>query len=249
MNLSKTGVGIGKYHESGVLDVSGDVYANNGLLLLSAASNAETDAGLVSNKAVTPASLKEANGIFQGTVSASWTYGQPSVTIPGFGTVSADIGFMDLNVRPGSSVVMSRTLGDVFTIIGVRDNGPAYLRSVLLPPSSNFNYYDAGPGDPYFHYPELGASAQSHSPVSVVKSSSGWVSARGLYMSKGTVASGSLITTLPVGFRPLTTKRFSTVAGNAGGYLVYPDGRVVLEGSLNNVLSMANMLFNVCGGR
>lgn len=56
LDLNGKFVGVGKIHELGALDVAGDVYAN-GVLLLPAASNAETQAGTINNKAVTPAGL------------------------------------------------------------------------------------------------------------------------------------------------------------------------------------------------
>lgn len=56
MDFGPDGVGVGKMHEQGALDVAGDVYAG-GKLLLPAASNAEAQGSSVSNKAVTPVAL------------------------------------------------------------------------------------------------------------------------------------------------------------------------------------------------
>lgn len=56
LDLGPNGVGVGKIHEQGALDVVGDVYAG-GALLLPAATNAQVLAGTVGNRAVTPASL------------------------------------------------------------------------------------------------------------------------------------------------------------------------------------------------
>lgn len=68
MHWSKTGVGIGKFHENGRLDVAGDILSSgkmiatgdvysNGALLLPAASDSETLSRTIVNKAVTPKSL------------------------------------------------------------------------------------------------------------------------------------------------------------------------------------------------
>lgn len=59
MHWSKTGVGVGKFHENGTLDVAGDIYQSGNVVvdLSDAATNAETQTGTATNKFVTPASL------------------------------------------------------------------------------------------------------------------------------------------------------------------------------------------------
>lgn len=70
MHWSKTGVGIGKYHEAGILDVGGDILQNGNKVvdvsnaatataqgIVELATNAEAQAGSDSTRAVTPAAL------------------------------------------------------------------------------------------------------------------------------------------------------------------------------------------------
>lgn len=70
MHWSKTGVGIGKYHENGQLDVGGDIFQNGNKVLdvtnvatatargiVELATNAEAQAGTDTSRAVTPAAL------------------------------------------------------------------------------------------------------------------------------------------------------------------------------------------------
>lgn len=70
MHWSKTGVGIGKYHEAGILDVGGDIIQSGNKVvdvsnvatataqgIVELATNAEAQAGTDSDRAVTPAAL------------------------------------------------------------------------------------------------------------------------------------------------------------------------------------------------
>lgn len=210
------------------------------------ATDAEAVAGTDATRALTPATATASRASWLGTVSPTWTWGKPDVTLSDGTIVSAFLPANDIDIQPGADVVLERTPGDIWTIVAVKKSAPAFLRQIELAPATGWRTYDAIPGDVQYNAStEAGAAFQGrYSPCYVTKSSAGWVVAAGLFVNATNMVAGTLVTTFPVGMRPAVQMRFNSQ--QAGGLIVNPDGTVVLGGPVNSqIVSLANIKFNV----
>ena len=210
------------------------------------ATAAQAIAGINANTVITPLTLSDSRGEWEGIVSADWTYGKPNVTLSDTSVVSAFLPANDIDVQPGSTVILNRTPGNIWTIVAVKNSSPQYLRQILLQPASGFRWYDAIPGDfQFISSTEAGPTSNGrYGPAYVTKSESGWVTCSGLFFSTAAISAGALITTLPVGFRPLVAQRF---ASPLGAITVNTNGTVVLVSAAvaNSFVSLGNIRFNI----
>ena len=222
--------------------------------LVELADYTETLAGTNNSLAVTPLTVFQTRGEWEGTVSPSWTFGKPDVVLSDGSTKSAYLPANDIDVQPGATVILNRTPGDTWTIIAVKNSGPAFLKQIKLDPySSSWAWYDSVPGNANFisSNAEPGPTINgAFGPAYVTKSSTGWVVASGLFRVQIDVVAGSYITRLPVGFRPAIVRRFGNPF-TTGGYVVYPDGMVVCTTALatGSIISLGNMKFNDTANR
>jgi len=253
---SSTGVGIGKYREHGMLDVLGKIFHNNGQELGIPATNAEIATGTDNIKVVTPAGLASTVETFTGVVSSSWSNGKPSVTLDAGQTASGSVTpFLPprgADIQPGDNVILSR-IGTLWYIERAYASQPDYMRKVTLTlQNSWYIYSDAMPGDQSQAFGDgsapqggTGVTAASTGVVYATKTSTHIVHVEGLLQRASTPAAGSVITQLPVGFRPTRKQLFTVISnGNAWGTVeVTPDGNIRFIGvssstgffSLNNI--------------
>lgn len=233
-------LGLGKFYESGrgQMDAKGYLYHHDGERV---GSYAEI---LTAKDAATE--------VFTGVVSSTWTYGKPDVVLDAAqivsGTVSAFLPAYDVEVVPGAAVILNRSPGPVWTIVAAKTSAPAFLRQIVLAPNvaGGWLNYDAAPGDA--GYTTSTPVLDQLSPVVVTKSSTGWVMVTGYMNHAAAIPSGSIITTLPVGFRPAYPLTFPAPSSAAMGrtLTVNTDGTIVTNSADASPggWGLGNILFN-----
>lgn len=134
-----------------------------------------------------------------GTVSSTWTYGKPTVAITGIGNVSAFLPANDIDVQPGASVSLIRSVGDVYTIVAVRNSAPKFLRQHLLT-------LDAANGwDNYLSGREINSGPlQRYGRATITMSSEGWVILSGMINKVAAAGVTPIrVASFPAAFAPL----------------------------------------------
>jgi hypothetical protein len=174
--------------------------------------------------------------VYHGTISATWTFGLPTVTLDSGSVVTARIGTA-ADLQPGSTVVLN-LVGSTYYIVSLDLAAPAFLRQVPLTLQSGWTLYD--------QTISAGDQPVQYGGAYVTKTSDNWVVCKGLIQA-GTVASGTVLFTLPVGFRPAYALQLSVFVGGPASVNVYTNGQVVLNSapSAGSWLSLCNIAFNV----
>lgn len=177
------GVGIGKYRENGMLDVAGPIYQNTGFPVLDSNNNPQYV------------------GIYEATVDPGWTYGFPYVTFTGTGIYAGPYKWStmgDFVPTPGQKVLVGLAYNGAYYILGPFENvGLPFNNQLALPFPGGWSQY-------------TGYETPAYS-----KSSLGIVTLKGLFQLpiSTTYAVGTVIATLPVGFRPDTSIDFAVMFG------------------------------------
>jgi hypothetical protein len=190
------------------------------------------------NRLATDIDINESRS-WEGTVAPGWTFGRPQVTLSDGRVVSAYLPANDVDIVEGATVILSRTPGDIWTIIAVKNSEPKYLRQIPVAGQNGWTRYDS----------RQSSDIDSYSPVTVTKSSAGWVVAAGMF-GGGNGALNTVVATLPVGFRPPYKMFFTAVASSPNVILqVFPNGVVTIIGSAiaggGNWVTFGSIMFNV----
>lgn len=208
------GVGLGKYHNNGMLDVAGQIFQNDG-------------------KAVVDIVQLSANLTRKGTVSATWMYGPIPVTITDALDATASITATlagDVNptaIKPGAEVLLSRT-GATWVITGVTAAARTIRRTKLVLQNG---WTDYGDGSNFYGSPSIWVD------------SNGIVGLEGLLFRATVPADASVIANLPAGMGAPAAGTLIFAAANNGGMgqlrivgdtLVYNGGGAVGFFSLEN---------------
>lgn len=269
------GVSFGAYHSGGAFPVEiwgqgqqngydivdkslNATTARQGLVEL--ATSAEATSGTDTDRAVTPAALTAAVRAtavpYTGTVSSTWTYGKPDVTLDdGSGTiVSAFLPANNSEIQPGSSVLLDRLPGGIWYIVAPVASAPQYLRQIPLTLNTAGGWvpYGAAEGDVSFtSNPNDVMLSDRYGPATATKSATGWVTVAGLvYKSTATSGTPMKIATLPAGMAPAYPMYF--LALNASDTVAYAievrtNGEIwsTFTGLNAGYITLANIVFNV----
>jgi len=222
MHWSQTGVGIGKYHTQGVLDIAGNIYQSNNLVVdvSDAATTPEINAGTNNVKYITPLGLKvklDTDGATtaRGVLQSNYRGGAAKVYIDGvLSSVAYD---WATPYDPGASrtVVLFRT-GNTWIIAGQDNTGYEILP---LNTAAFGMYADWANNSIYASKPK------------VIRLESGIVVLSGLINTIGAVADNTLMATLPVGTRPDTNLLFTVECVNTSkGISVNANGEIRVYG-------------------
>lgn len=143
----------------------------------------------------------------------------------------------------GDPVLLGRVGGEWIILSKLKSSTTSTV-PVVLPPASGWTSYDAEDGP---SYNPANALADRFSPGVASKSSTGWVTAYGLYNKTSGTSVGGVITTLPLGMRPATPMPFVAVNNtSAQVIIVNPDGTVTAGSALAaGWVSIGNIQFNV----
>lgn len=209
--------------------------------IIELATEAEVMAGVDTIKAVTAAHVKAARTSWEGTVSPSWTFGKPDVTLSDGSIVSAFLPANDVDVQPSSSVILNRTPGDIWTIVAVQNSNPAFLRQISVVGMNGWeSYYDS---------PQV-AEESRFGRARVTKSSTGWVVCAGLIKAgpSAILTAGTTIAILPLGMRPIggTLKFAAHITGSTTSVHVTTAGEVKIQSAATaaGYVSLSNIVFN-----
>lgn len=232
------------------------------------ATSAEVVAGTEATKIVTAATLeaKVAGNVpvLTGIVASIGTFGQFVVTLDSgqrvTGTVSAYTWTSDPSLGIGTRVQVVRndtSTGPVYAIIAVKSKfmqqvaltlstaGTGWILYSDIISNDNAGYY----GDPWNGQGGASAASANAGKAYATITSTGIVSVGGLLYYASAPASGTIITTLPVGMRPTRAQRFLVHCG-AGAALVTVDssGNIRwLSGVTTGYLSLNNVRFRASG--
>lgn len=180
-----------------------------------------------------------------GTVATDYTEGLLDVQFDGDVTYTSGIRWAAPYVpTAGDTVSLQYSDGEWIVTGSVRSN-VTYLRRIELVPQGGTIIYDS-PRAPAGQI-QYTSPSQSYSPTYVTKSATGWVVCEGLLGCTGTIAAGTTIATLPVGFRPLNRSRFTIMgSGNATFRVdVYTDGTIRLVDAIGaGYISLNQIIFN-----
>lgn len=185
---TEDGIGVGKFHEQGSIDALGQIYQRDGKRVLD-----EDDLLDVSDEI-------DAASIHYGTVDPYYTDGLVTVTVDG--VIHTGVRFIG-DPPYGGTTVATAVIDGELVVLGARRDQADMSRQYALPGPATSEWYsvDGQFGEARF-----------------TKSSAGWVSLSGLiYTPTLATTAGTLLATLPVGFRPLRDMWFVGFSGSTGG--------------------------------
>lgn len=186
---------------------------------------------------ILPGGVDGAGDTYLGTVDAAWTVGKPNVTLSDATVVSAFVSPLDPGVQPGSTVVVRRSVGGVWIILGAYSAGPAFPRWVPLTLGAGWAWYTS------FVY--NGSQGWLFSQPGVSRTAAGYVEVKGEIARSATVGAGSVLATLPVGFRPLVAHRFNLwSSGTTLSVEVQTNGNIVALATTGTDVSLDGIRFN-----
>lgn len=164
-----------------------------------------------------------------GTLDPNYTNGPARVVFDG-DTVASEKGYSWVSSYSpvNGERVFLIPVGQSYIIGGKLTSRLAYSRYVQLPLTNGWINFDT----------------VNYQPGSFTKTETGVVKLTGM-ISGGGVAQGTVIGTLPLGFRPPRTLVFPAMSNQVGGSLkIQPDGKIVCAGySHANWVSLSNIIF------